>query len=396
MTFRRIGMLAATTVMIGSLLTVLPSAAATAAPAPAPVKPADAAGGAQQGVQVVRNVDGRLEAFCSCGPTGGPSTLIHSFQVAPSSPFSTWYQLAGDVTGQPSVIVNRDGRLELFVSNSLGIRHMYQLWPGGAWSDLLPLIPGPINSAVAVSINRDGRLELFYQTCPGECGQGPIMHAWQRWAGGPWDAPVSLLSSLASLPIGSVVAVPDGFGELRVIWSSITGTQMVESGHTVDGWWWGAIVGPPGTKNGRLAAGQNADGRLEVFLATSAGVFHAFDSLLAGQLSPFYLLTPFNGGAGNNMAVGRNLDGRLAAFWVDNDGAHVITQVAANSAWAAPVGLRHDPGVDPGWGLAALRNLDGRLEAFFSGIDHNAYVVAHTWQETPNSGRWFNVATINA
>jgi hypothetical protein len=142
--------------------------------------------------QVVRNYDGRLEVFCSCG-----QGTIHAWQLYANGPWSAWEQLSPDLTGVV-VTENADGRLEAFFDTNgqapEGIYHMWQLRGGGSWSAAIPLLGGVPDVAFdpAVVRNGDGRLEVFWQEAGPADEAAPVYHAWQLRSGGSWSPAVVL------------------------------------------------------------------------------------------------------------------------------------------------------------------------------------------------------------
>jgi hypothetical protein len=87
------------------------------------------------------------------------------------------------------------------------------------------------------------------------------------------------------------------------------------------------------------------------------------------------------------VAAGQNLDGRLQVFATGSDGAiwHAW-QVAPNNGWTAP-GVWASRGLAPQSAKlsqpAVAQNLDGRIELFATG-DHGT--IWHTWQAALNNG----------
>jgi hypothetical protein len=138
---------------------------------------------------VVSNADGRLEVF----DVGSDEALWHTWQLAPNGAWSEWASLGSTplVAGGPAEPVvgkNKDGRLEIFVTDASAVLwHSWQLALNGTWSGwaslgkLPELQPGPdtvIPSPVVE--NADGRLEVFLP------GKTTFWHIWQLSPGGLW------------------------------------------------------------------------------------------------------------------------------------------------------------------------------------------------------------------
>jgi hypothetical protein len=113
---------------------------------------------------VAPNHDGRLDVFVQ----GNPGTVYHTRQD-PTAPdgWSNWAELGSpqvDLTGQPVVARNKDGRLEVFMLGTDGaVWHIWQTRPNGdEWTPQQwhPLQGGPF-SGLATGAHADGRLVVF-------------------------------------------------------------------------------------------------------------------------------------------------------------------------------------------------------------------------------------------
>jgi hypothetical protein len=149
------------------------------------------------------------------------------------------------------------------------------------------------------------------------------------------------------------------------------------------GWSGWSRLGNPDDKGTQLAVGQNADGRLEVFLTgTATDMWHDWQSV---WFPTGYLWSGWNGlgtpgGGGRELAASRNQDGRLEVFVRGGDGGlwHAWQTSAGGgwSGWDSLGGIILSPPV-------VGQNLDGRLEVFVQGTDGAAW---HNWQNEPNGG----------
>ncbi|GDY49741.1 hypothetical protein SVIO_003640 [Streptomyces violaceusniger] len=144
------------------------------------------AGTPQGDPTVVLNTSGQQEVFV-LAPGG---FVEHIWQTEPGNGWaSDWHALGGDSPmGTPAVGVNIDGRLDVVVRQEGGaLQHKWQTSPApeGAWSpDWASLDSGGllvIGDPVVVS-NADGRLEVFALF-----GDGTIRCTWQNTAGDDTD-----------------------------------------------------------------------------------------------------------------------------------------------------------------------------------------------------------------
>jgi hypothetical protein len=181
---------------------------------------------------VVGNANGRLEAF-AIAPDGALwHTLARAPNVRGSYPgWDMWDSLGRPADGALGKAVvaarNADGRLEVFATRATQDSPLYHIWqtaPGGTWSGWHSL-GGTLTSSPAVSRTADERLEVF--------GCGLDHRVWHKWQGGPVEG----WSDWEALGVGNVQVDP----------GSGAGTD------------------------GAPTVGQNADGRLQVFIARGAG-----------------------------------------------------------------------------------------------------------------------------
>ena len=148
----------------------------------------------QSSPPVVRaNQDGRLEVFL----TSGDGTLWHRWQVFPSQDvWNPEWRSLGKPTGQtgeasfayPAVGINNDGRLEAFINGS--DKALWHIWqapngPNDGWSNWASLgIPPNLTSVgftPSVGVNADGRLEVFITG-----SDNTLWHIWQVTPNGGW------------------------------------------------------------------------------------------------------------------------------------------------------------------------------------------------------------------
>ncbi len=358
---------------------------------PAPPAPgafrAAAAASPQQGVQIVRGGDGRLEAFCWCVYNG----LKHTYQVVPNGPWVPWETFPGSFIDVPTVISNTDGRLELFAKSPTGgAVHAWQMWVGGPFSAFASLDAGaPVYKSPAVTRNADGRLEAFYQNCTGAGGvcaaSERVMHTWQVSPGGAWSSPVQLSPvAIGPAPI-TVFSNVNGTIELYLF----NGTGLYGAKQTGVTWTLSTPSAPPGAPTSLFpfSVATNLDGRVELFAPTGSGLFHRWQTTPSGAWSDWYVLSALTT---DNVTAGRNADGRIEVF-SSTDATWTtwhVWQNAPGAGWSSSVPLPGGGSVRYAAGVAT--NADSRLEVFL--FEFNADLVSgnlyHSWQQNPSLGPW--------
>jgi hypothetical protein len=168
-------------------------------------------------------------------------------------------------------------------------------------------------------------------------------------------------------------------GELWHLWQT-----------TPNGTWssWDSLYNPPGTGfSSNAAVGQNADGRLEVFLIGYDGVlWHRWQTAPGGSWYPSWFSSgkPSAANLQYDPTVVNNTDGRLEVFAVDTNGIlwH-LWQTTPNGTWSSWDSLGKPSTLDLGFPMAA-KNADGRIEVFTVGNG----ALWHRWQTAPG-GSWY-------
>jgi C1A family cysteine protease len=141
---------------------------------------------------------------------------------------------------------------------------------------------------------------------------------------------------------------------------------------------WSGWASEAGVLTSDIAIGDNADGRMELFVrGTDGAVWHKWQTAPSNGWSDW---ASEGGVITSNIAIGRNADGRLEMFVRGTDNAlwHKW-QVAPNSGWsdwASEGGVLTSD-------IAIAANADGRLEMFVRGTDG---AVWHKWQVAPSGG----------
>lgn len=352
---------------------------------------------------VAKHADGRLEAFVmDTGTSGG---LWHSAQTSPGSVWNNWASLGAPAYTsnvnttpcEPAVAVNDDDRLEVFIIGSDGtLWHTWELTPGGAWSQWSSLGTSPdmagFISSLAVRVNADGRLEVF--TISQYLG-GPLWHIWQLAPGGSWSNWESLGTPLnnGNILYTAVGENADGRVEVFIIGSDTSLWHIWQLGEG-SGWGkWTSLGTPPDVNNlaTNCSVRKNDDGRMEVFV-TSYGptnaLWHIWQLTPGGGWSAWTSLgAPPSLQIQSAPAVRKNKDGHLEAFATDTNGAlwH-IWQVVPEGNWGNWFSLE-TPSDVTFYSYAppsVAENDDGRLEAFLTGSDGALW---HAWQVAAG-GNW--------
>jgi hypothetical protein len=234
----------------------------------------------QAGPTLVRNADGRLEAFAS----GSDRALWHIWQTAPNGTWSSWASLGMPPNMQnipgPVVEKNADGRIEVFEAGSDdALWHIWQTTAGGGWykswfSSGKPSASAGMYMGPSVIQNADGRLEVFTVGT-----DGALWHIWQNVPNGTWNQWTSLgTPSNVQLNTGPTVG-KNKDGRLEVMVADNNGvlwhTIQVAPGKDWNDW---ASLGTLPSTNLSFSpvVSENSDGRLEIFVASSYELWHAW------------------------------------------------------------------------------------------------------------------------
>jgi hypothetical protein len=227
-------------------------------------------GYSRTGISMAANPDGRLEvALAAAG-----STVWHAWQDVPDGDWSAWGSL--DSPGPEArfwgirLAQNQDGGLSLFTTVGLprpAVWRRRQAEPGrGPWSKWQSLGFPAVDSgdlyAPTVVRNRDGRLEAFITA------GAQVWHSWQTRANSDdWAPWASLDTPHRGDDPGWPAVACDKDGRLQLFVAVGTGEiwRRAQAGAGQGPWepWAGLIGEPRGVA--QLAAGAQADGRLTVF-----------------------------------------------------------------------------------------------------------------------------------
>ncbi|MDY8049632.1 hypothetical protein UY416_25415 [Paenibacillus polymyxa] len=282
----------------------------------------------------------------------------------------------------PIIVTNQDGRPEVFmIGEDYKVRHRWLLKPSddwaesSNWSDWTCMGDDAV-AILAVAKNVDGRIEVF--------GHDPdnytIKHKWQTTPNGGWsDGWASLGGEYANF---KVETNQDGRIELFAI--SVWGAKLHHNYQTANGGWSGWSSLNEAITLQTLSVGKNADGRIEVFAQNfeDNALWHIWQSEVNsskwsqwGSLGDVKLTRDkFL----DTVAVGQNADGRLEVFIIDeNLSVKKSYQTAPNGSWNlwGDVGLKCTS-------LFIGKNANGCLELFANADDSGAW---HKLQKDPNS-----------
>ena len=282
------------------------------------------------GVAVAQNADGRLEIFCV---NSSDKKVYHNYQTAPHSSWAGWFSQGGTGITNLVAVTNLDGRLEVFGIGSNGdVWHEWQTNAGGAWNAWADHPGQHIKAGFTVGINGDGRLEIF-----GVGANGDVWHDYQTSPGGAWNGYIDFGANGMN-PKLAVASNADGRQELYGVGSNGDvwhNYQVIGGGGAWNGWGDVGAVGAVGAgAQAGMVVGSNPDGRLEVFVATSAGViWHRYQNVAGGSWTPWYSL----GGSGldPNLMVANNENGAVQVFGINGNDKTIYTnyQTTPGGGW---------------------------------------------------------------
>ncbi len=329
---------------------------------------------------VARNSDGRLQVFA----IGSDHAIWDDWQTcAGECEWSGWSTLGGSLDAMPAVIANADGRLEVFDIDATGMMwHDWQTTPGGTWSGWSNLGGRLVVSTPTVSRNANGELEIF-ATGTG----GSVWTISQTSPGGGWSGWSSLgtpgTGVVSTHEVAMVAAGENADGRLEIFASTTNGTVWHDWQATPGGAWSGwSSLGSTITQS--VSVARNSDGSLEIFaLAPGGGVLTDSQTSAGGGWSGWSAL------AGTQTSAppvpGQDQDGRLEIFALASAGAlwhdWQTTPGGAWSGWSSFGGSLLSASIDT---PAVGQNTDGRLEVFATAPDGSIW---HNWQTGPN-GVW--------
>jgi hypothetical protein len=284
------------------------------------------------------------------------------------------FAVAGAIAGVVDLLV---------VSTKNQVTRFRQAAPGNGWqvTDPQPFAGDKVQQ-VAATVDASGQLQLVALTTSGD-----LIRQRQMSAGNlNWNAP----QKIAGISAKQVaIAANSNNGNLLEIFfidhhNVLSHLRQQNVADDVNGWGLGSPLLQNNPTAKEFAIGQNADGRLELFVVdTNTHLFHIWQTSTA-DTTQWSDKTRFAGYSANQVTVARNQDGRLEIFYVGTDDSlYHNWQVVPNGDW---IGETNVPGYS-GKQIAVAQNAgDGHLEVIW--IDKNN-VVQHSWQVVPNAG-WVN------
>src|SRR6185369_15324956 len=139
-----------------------------------------------------------------------------------------------------------------------------------------------------------------------------------------------------------------------------------------NGEWSGAnLLGPiVPSRTRQLVAGNNADGRLELFYigAEDDVIYHNWQLRPNGYWICEYFLGPVNSATAKQIALGYNADGRMELFYIGlDDVLYHNWQTAPNGRWKGEYPVGPD-GRSKAKQVAVGKSVDGRIDIFYIGM----------------------------
>jgi hypothetical protein len=265
--------------------------------------------------------------------------------------WTPWRRLGGILTSRPAVVVNDDGRLEVFARGAdRRMHHIWQVAPNGRWAGTWAALPGVPASAgdpgqsVAVAGHGEGRLDVF-----------DLLGVGATFVGAP---------ALARNHDGRFeIFARDRRGVVHRIWE-------IASDRWHDAW--DVIAGSAVT--GDAAVALTADGRLAIFACSpNRELLSAWQTEPGGSFTAWLSL----GGSldhASTPAVARNAGGELQVFVRWQDGSTRHRRLLPDRAWTDWQSLNGVARTDP----VVAANADGRLAVFVVGADGALYVSEQT------------------
>jgi hypothetical protein len=265
--------------------------------------------------------------------------------------WTPWRRLGGILTSRPAVVVNEDGRLEVFARGAdRRMHHIWQAAPNGRWAGTWTALPGGPASAgdpgqsVAVAGHASGRLDIFDQLGAGGSFAGAPVLARNR------DGRFEIFAR-------------DRRGVLHRVWETAP-----DLWHDT----WEVIGGSPVT--GDAAVALTVDGRLAIFACSPLReLLHAWQAEPGGSFTAWSSL----GGSldhASTPAVARNARGELQVFVRWQDGSTRHRRLLPDREWTDWQSLSGVARTDP----VVAANADGRLAVFVVGADGALYVSEQT------------------
>jgi pimeloyl-ACP methyl ester carboxylesterase len=311
--------------------------------------------------------DGRLVVFIR-----DINNRIHgATQYEPGGGFASWTEVGDGLDDNDrfddgiAVGIKQDGSLELFAAlmNQRGLAHIWQEKPNGAWGDWDGGLIGEATQGVAVSDRvGDGPSRLLLAIA--RRGNGHIHVRGQNRLGGWWANGFDLGQAHIVFP-GTPATALNANRCIYIFARDAAGLLQVIGERSPDDWWpeWvnrGEIAGDP-------AAALDAGGRLRVFALSNVGELITIGESYPSAIGSWSNWFSLEGAVAENSrpAVRRNAWGQLQVFVRWNDGT-IRTRRQLNAdgtSWSGWLDLGGYSERNP----AVAENLDGTLSLFVVG-----------------------------
>jgi hypothetical protein len=337
---------------------------------------------------VIRNVDGRLEAF----RVNGSGRLSHRYQMvgAAGGTWSGWEDLPGaDLAGPVSVVRRQDNELELFARGTNNhlmrqARGAFGIW--SAWTDLGGPASGEMVQDPSAVVGSDGRIQVFVLGSGRAAPAGNDNRIWSRTAVGPNQ---EQYGDWVMLPEGRFTGAPTAFvqGATTHVFARGLNSRVWHGSTTTPGRWTlvggdGPGQGPEG--NSRIVVVANTSGLPDV-VVNSVDTHYAHAEAPNGQLSWRWSRFRLPGQSqGDPAAISSNGAVRVFARFTNHaagSASHIgmIEAAEGDAASDAWLNLGGTPRSSPagGDGMVAIVNQEGKVTF---PVRLNGRMQ---WQETP-------------
>ncbi len=279
---------------------------------------------------VVRGGDGRAMMFTR---GRGNKLLYRAEDPTQRGGWRPWTSLGGNLTGDPSALVQADGRVLVFARTAgNAAQYIEQVDAAGAW--------GPWTTIAGVSALSDFALVNDNANLPEVFVRGSSSHVYrsERDASGAWGAWTDLGGSVATEPV--VIKKADGRLEVFAVQAPSGAANdpnadrgpLVSRAQTSAGGPWGAWGSQGGSLTVTPTVAVNNDGSLEAFSRWAGGTLYHNKRSSSGSWAGWTAI-----GKGMSMkqgvAVGMRPGGKLEVFGRGNDDQlYHLTNKSANSS----------------------------------------------------------------
>ena len=268
---------------------------------------------------VAKNLDNTLEIFMSANNATNADVFFNQ-QQTPGGAWKGWTDMGSSSAGLAHLNTgqNADGGLSVF-----GLDLRGNLWtaaenaPGVAWSSWTELSGENIRSGYMVGQNLNGRLEIF-----GVDTNGNVRQISQT-LGNTWATSGEKLGAPRNHPLNSKLQIARNvIGDLMIFALDSSGNVWSAAQKTPGGSWgtpatWTELPKSPSAIQPGFVAGENADGRLELFGTDSGGtVYNVWITPDGSWNNRWVSIGGPAGGLDPSLVVGNTNDGRLQVFGV--------------------------------------------------------------------------------